>query len=64
LNGGATEARLLSTLSSPGFEAYFEDLAEGLAAAGTDARAARSFRDRLSKKYDIEVVGPPIRATS
>ena len=63
-NGGATEARLLSTISPAGFEGYFEELAEGLAAAGTDARAARSLRERLSKKYDIEAVGPPIQATN
>ncbi len=63
-NGGTTEARLLSTISPPGFEGYFEELAEGLAAAGTDARKARSLRERLSKEYDIEVVGPPIQATN
>jgi mannose-6-phosphate isomerase-like protein (cupin superfamily) len=61
-NGGTTEARLLSTISPPGFECYFEELAEGLAAAGTDARKARSLRERLSKEYDIEVFGPPIQA--
>ena len=61
-NGGTTEARLLSTISPPGFEGYFEELAEGLAAAGTDARKARSLRERLSKEYDIEVFGPPIQA--
>jgi mannose-6-phosphate isomerase-like protein (cupin superfamily) len=33
-NGGTTEAKLLSTVSPPGFESYFEDLAEGLAAIG------------------------------
>ena len=63
-NGGTTEAKLLSTVSPPGFEGYFEDLAEGLAAAGDDAQAATSLRKRLSEKYDIEVVGPPKQATN
>ena len=58
-NGGTTEARLLSTVSPPGFESYFEELAEGLAAAGDDVQAAMSLRKALSEKYDIEVVGPP-----
>jgi quercetin dioxygenase-like cupin family protein len=64
-NEGNTEARLLSTVSPPGFEGcYLEELAEGLAAAGDDAQAAARLRERLSKKYDIEVVGPPRQATS
>jgi quercetin dioxygenase-like cupin family protein len=61
-NGGAAEARLLSTVSPPGFENYFEELAEGLGAAGDDAQAATSLRKTLSEKYDIEVVGPPRQA--
>jgi hypothetical protein len=63
-NGGATEARLLSSVSPAGFEGYFEELAEGLAAAGGDAEAAASFRKELSEKYDIEVLGPPRQATN
>jgi hypothetical protein len=63
-NGGTTEARLLSTISPPGFEGYFEELAGGLAAAGDDAEAATSLRKELSEKYDIEVVGPPRQATN
>jgi mannose-6-phosphate isomerase-like protein (cupin superfamily) len=63
-NGGTTEARLLSTVSPPGFEGYFEELAEGLAAAGDDEEAARSLREELSEKYDIEVVGPPMRGAN
>jgi hypothetical protein len=55
---------LLSTLSPAGFESYFEELAEGLAAAGDDAQAATKLRKRLSEKYDIEVVGPPRQATN
>src|SRR5215204_5012300 len=63
-NGGTTEARLLSTVSPPGFEGYFEELAEGLAAAGDDEEAARSLREELSETYDIEVVGPPMRGAN
>jgi mannose-6-phosphate isomerase-like protein (cupin superfamily) len=63
-NGGTTEARLLSTVCPPGFESYFEELAEGLAAAGDDAEAAVILRKALSEKYDIEVVGPPREATN
>jgi len=63
-NGGTTEARLLSTVSPPGFESYFEELAEGLAAAGDDAQAATRLRKALSEKSDIEVVGPPRQATN
>jgi glyoxylate utilization-related uncharacterized protein len=59
-NGGTTEARLLSTVCRPGFE----DLAEGLAAAGDDVEVATSLRKALSEKYDIEVVGPPGQATN
>ena len=63
-NQGATPARMLVTMSPPGFWRYLKELAEGLAAAGDDAEAAMSLRERLSKEYDIEVVGPPRRATS
>jgi quercetin dioxygenase-like cupin family protein len=63
-NEGTPEARLLSTVSPPGFESYFEELAEGLAAAGDDGQAATNLRKRLSEKYDIEVVGPPRQATN
>jgi quercetin dioxygenase-like cupin family protein len=63
-NRGTTEARLLSTVSPPGFEGYFEELAEGLAALGDDEEAARSLREELSEKYDIEVVGPPMRGAN
>ena len=62
-NEGATPARMLITISPPGFERYFEDLAEGLAAAGDDEEEAMSVRKALSVKYDIEVVGPPRQAT-
>ncbi len=61
-NQGATPARILITMSPPGFEQYFEELAEGLAAVGEDAEAAMSVRKALSEKHDIEVVGPPREA--
>ncbi len=63
-NAGVTPARMLITISPPGFERYFEELAKGLAAAGDDVQAAMSVRKRLSEKYDIEVVGPPRQATN
>ena len=62
-NQGTTAARMLITISPPGFERYFEELANGLAKAGDDADAAMSVRKALSEKYDIEVVGPPRQAT-
>ncbi len=55
---------MLVTISPPGFERYFERLAEGLAAAGEDEQAAMGVRKALSEKYDIEVVGPPRQATN
>jgi len=63
-NQGPTPARMLVTMSPPDFWRYLKELAEGLAAAGDDAEAAMSLRERLSEEYDIEVVGPPRRATS
>jgi mannose-6-phosphate isomerase-like protein (cupin superfamily) len=62
-NGGTIEAKLLSTVSPPGFEGYFEELSEGLAVARDDAQAASNLRKDLSEKYDIEVLGPPRQAT-
>lgn len=62
-NKGLTPARMLITMSPPGFERYFEELAEGLAAVGDDAEAAMDIRKTLSEKHDIEVVGPPRQAT-
>ncbi len=61
-NRGSTPARLLIVISPPGFEQYFEKLAEGLAAAGDSPEEAMRVRQRLSAKYDIEVVGPPRQA--
>jgi mannose-6-phosphate isomerase-like protein (cupin superfamily) len=62
-NQGPTPARMLIMISPPGFERYFEELAEGLASAGEDEEATMSVRKKLSEKYDIEVVGPPHQAT-
>ena len=62
-NQGPTSARMLVTMSPPNFWRYLKELAEGLA-AGEDAEAAMRLRESLSEKYDIEVVGPPRRATS
>jgi hypothetical protein len=62
-NEGQTPSKMLITISPPGFERYFEELAEGLEAAGDDEQAAMSVRKALSEKYDIEVVGPPRQAT-
>jgi quercetin dioxygenase-like cupin family protein len=42
-NEGTTPATLLSTISPPGFERYFEELAEGLAAAGDDEEAGTAY---------------------
>jgi glyoxylate utilization-related uncharacterized protein len=62
-NEGKTSSKMLITISPPGFERYFEELAEGLEAAGDDEQAVMSVRKALSKKYYIEVVGPPRQAT-
>lgn len=63
-NQGPHPARLLITMSPPEFWHYLKELAEGLAEVGDDAEAAMSLRESLSKKYDVEVVRPPRRATS
>src|ERR671933_1429087 len=58
-NQGSTPARLLAMMSPPGFERYFEELAEVLAATGWSTEAAMEVRKILSEKHDIDVVGPP-----
>ena len=58
-NAGPIPAKMLITISPPGFERYFEELAKGLAAAGDSAEAAMKLRKTLSEKHDIEVIGPP-----
>ena len=62
-NEGNTPSKMLITISPPGFERYFEELADGLEAAGHDEQATMSVRKALSEKYDIEVIGPPRQAT-
>lgn len=59
-NRGHTPARVLVTMSPPGFERYFEELAKGLSSAGNSSEAAIDIRKVLSEKYDIEVVGLPL----
>ena len=60
-NSGRELATCLIVLSPAGFEDYFGELADGLAASGSDD-AAMEVRRRLSSRYDIEVVGPPMAA--
>ena len=62
-NQGSTPARLLMLISPPDFVQYFQELSDGLAAAGDSAEAATGLRKALSAKYDVEVVGPPRQAT-
>ena len=62
-NAGKTPAKMLITISPPGFGRYFGELAEGLETAGDDEQAAIGVRKALSEKYDIGVVGPPRQAT-
>jgi mannose-6-phosphate isomerase-like protein (cupin superfamily) len=58
-NEGAETARCLIVLAPAGFERYFHDLADGLAASDSDD-AVVDVRRALSGRYDIEVVGPPV----
>jgi mannose-6-phosphate isomerase-like protein (cupin superfamily) len=58
-NTGAAPARCLIVLSPPGFEAYFRELGPMLATADSEAATVEARR-RLSARYDIEVVGPPV----
>jgi len=60
-NLGPSPAKMLITISPPGFERYFEELAEGLASVGDSEEAVMDLRRTLSAKHDIEVVGPPRR---
>jgi len=63
-NQGPTPAKLLILISPPGFEQYFAELSDGLAAADASPEAAMQIRKALAAKYDIEVVGPPQQANS
>jgi hypothetical protein len=51
-------ATYLTPIAPAGFEAYMRELASGLRDARSDEEAA-ALRERLSKRHDIEVVGPP-----
>ncbi len=62
-NQGPSPAKMLIMMSPPGFERYFEELADGLATVGDSEGAAMELRRTLSEKYDVEVVGPPRQAT-
>src|SRR5713101_6828118 len=61
-NARPAPARLLVVISPAGFEPYFAELSEGLAAAGDSPDAGIRVRQALSAKYDIEVIGPPRQA--
>ncbi len=57
-NAGSAPATVLIVISPPGFEAYFDELATDLAAAGNAPDANFTVRQALAGKYDIEVLGP------
>ena len=58
-NAGDGPAVALLILTPPDFAAYFRELARDLVNAKTDEDAV-AVRRRLSSRFDIEVVGPPI----
>ena len=60
-NAGDETARCLILLSPAGFEAYFRELADGLAQLRSEAEAMQ-LRKELSARHDIEVVGPPVES--
>ncbi len=59
-NAAGAPARCLIILSPPEFAPYFRELSLGLADAKTDEDSIE-VRRRLSARFDIEVVGPPIK---
>ena len=59
-NAAGVPARCLIILSPPAFAPYFRELSLGLADAKTDEDSIE-IRRRLSARFDIEVVGPPIK---
>jgi len=59
-NSDGAPARCLIILTPPDFAAYFRELSLGLADAKTDEDSIE-VRRRLSARFDIEVVGPPIK---
>ncbi len=58
-NAGGVTAVALLILTPPDFAPYFRELSQGLVEAKTDEDAV-AVRRRLSARFDIEVVGPPI----
>ena len=58
-NAGDQPAKCLIILTPPDFAPYFRELSRSLASAASDEEAMGARR-RLSARYDIEVVGPPI----
>lgn len=58
-NSGEETSRCLILLSPPGFEAYFRELAAGIAAIQSEEEATE-LRRKLGARYDIDVVGPPV----
>jgi uncharacterized cupin superfamily protein len=58
-NPGERAAVFLTLISPSGFEAYFAELAAGLARAGSSDETV-ALRNQLSTQYDVEVVGPPL----
>jgi len=59
-NAAGVPARCLIILTPPEFAQYFRELSLGLADAKTDEDSIE-IRRRLSARFDIEVVGPPIK---
>ena len=59
-NSGSVPARCLIILTPPEFAQYFRELSIGLADAKTDEDSI-AVRRALSARFDIEVVGPPIK---
>ena len=57
---GDVTARCLIILTPPDFAPYFRELSAGLALAPAGEDGVE-VRRRLSTKFDIEVVGPPIQ---
>jgi hypothetical protein len=55
-------AKCLLIISPPGLEQYFRQLAAQLGDINSQ-EASIELRNRLSEKYDMEVVGPPARAS-
>jgi len=55
---GQEPAKLLATISPPGFEKFFEDAVD-LDVTDTDAYVAKA--EALAEKYNMEIVGPPLK---